>query len=119
MTDTPCVLIPFHRSEALSIAEAARISGRCVRTMREWCHLHDIGRRIGGQWAVSKVALQMHLDGDRAALRAYLAGDRSFPTIVAYFERCDVPLPDRDGAPDHHRETMLSEVNARHESEAM
>jgi len=88
----PQVLRPFHRSEALSIAEAARISGCSVRTMRERCLCHDLGRRIGGQWAVSKVALAMWLDGNREALAAYLTGDRSSPTAVVYFERCEVSL---------------------------
>jgi hypothetical protein len=92
----PQVLIPFHRSEVLSIAEAAAIAGRKVRTLRDWCLRHDIGRRIGGQWAVSRVALAMLLDGDRAALEAYLAGDRRSPTVVGYFERCGVPLPRAD-----------------------
>ena len=89
----PQVLIPFHRSEVLSTAEAAHIAGRSVRTIREWCLLHDIGRRIGGQWAVSKVALAMWLDGNKEALAAYLAGDHSSPTVAEYFSRCGVPLP--------------------------
>ena len=87
----PQVLRPFHRSEVLSIAEAARIAGRAVRTIREWCLFHDIGRRIGGRWAVSKVALAMWLDGNQETLAAYLAGDRSSPTIAEYFDRCGVP----------------------------
>ena len=87
----PQVLRPFDRSEALSTAEAARVAGRAVRTIREWCLLHDIGRRIGGRWAVSKVAMAMWLDGNKEALAAYLAGDRSSPTITEYFYRCDVP----------------------------
>ena len=87
----PQVLRPFHRSEVLSIAEAARIAGRAVRTIREWCLFHDIGRRIGGRWAVSKVALAMWLDGNQETLAAYLAGDRSSPTITEYFDRCGVP----------------------------
>ena len=45
----PQVLRPFNRSEVLSIAGAAEIAGRPVRTLRQWCLLHDIGRRIGGQ----------------------------------------------------------------------
>jgi hypothetical protein len=89
----PQVLRPFHRSEAFPIAEAADVAGRSVRTIREWCARFDIGRRIGGQWAVSKVGLAMLLDGNKAALAAYLTGDRSPPTITAYFERCGVPLP--------------------------
>ena len=70
----PQVLRPFNRSEALPIDEAAQIAGRSKRTMREWCLLYDIGRRIQGRWAVSKVALAMLLDGNKEALAAYLAG---------------------------------------------
>jgi hypothetical protein len=95
VVNEPQILRPFNRSEVLSIAEAAAIAGRKVRTMRDWCLRHDIGRRIEGQWAVSRVALGMLLDGDRDALKAYLAGDRSSPAVVSYFERCGVPLPRR------------------------
>jgi hypothetical protein len=69
------------------LKEAAQISGRSVETIRRWCALHDIGRRIGGQWAVSHPALLMMLDGDRAALRAYWAGERQSPLVRSYFER--------------------------------
>ena len=93
MIEEPQVLRPFHRSEALSIAEAASIAGRSVRTVREWCARLDIGRRIGGQWAVSRVALAMFLDGDRDALAAYLHGDRTSRTVITYFERCGVQAP--------------------------
>jgi hypothetical protein len=89
----PQILIPYHRCEVLSTAEAAAIAGRPVRTIREWCLRRHLGRRIEGQWAVSKVALAMHLDGNEEALADYLVGDRSSPAIVAYFERCGVPLP--------------------------
>ena len=88
----PQVLRPYHRSEALSIAEAAKLAGRSVRTVREWCGRRDLGRRIGGKWAVSRVALAMFLDGDREALTAYLRGDRSSTAVRAYFERCGVPV---------------------------
>ena len=88
---------PFHRSEVLSAAEAARIADRAVRTIREWCAHHDIGRRIGGRWAVSKVALAMLLDGDNTALAAYLAGDRQSDVVTAYFERCGLPSVRRLG----------------------
>jgi hypothetical protein len=87
MSDTPRVLIPFDRREALSLKQAAEISGKSVETIRRWCSLHDIGRRIGGQWAVSHPALLMMLDGDRGALTAYLAGDRSGPLVSSYFQR--------------------------------
>ena len=92
MLAEPQVLRPFHRSEVLSVAEAASMAGKSVRTIRDWCLLRDVGRRIGGRWAVSKVALAMLLDGNKEALAAYLTGDRSSSTIKSYFDRCDVPL---------------------------
>lgn len=83
----PRVLIPFDRREALSLREAAAVAGRSVETVRRWCALNDIGRRIGGRWAVSHPALLMLLDGDREALKAYLAGERDAPAVRAYFDR--------------------------------
>lgn len=88
----PAVLRPFHRSEVRTVAEASEIAGKPVRTIREWCLLRDIGRRVNdGHWSVSVVALHMHLDGHKPALEAYLAGDRSSP--LAHLHRCGVPLP--------------------------
>jgi hypothetical protein len=85
--ERPRVLIPFDRREALSLRQAAEISGKSAETIRRWCALHDIGRRIGGHWAVSRVALAMWLDGDWKALAAYLAGERDGPIIRLYFQR--------------------------------
>ena len=99
MIEEPQVLRPFHRSEALSIAEAARLAGRSVRTVREWCARVDIGRRVSGQWAVSRVALAMFLDGERDALAAYLHGDRTSRTVMTYFERCGVHAPKAGTSP--------------------
>ena len=89
----PQVLRPFHRSEVQSVAEAAEMAGRSERTIRDWCARFDLGRRIGRQWAVSRVALAMFLDGDRGALASYLNGDRTSSAVTTYFERCRVPLP--------------------------
>jgi hypothetical protein len=89
------VLRPFHRSEVLSVAEAAVMAGRSERTIRDWCARFDVGRRIGGRWAVSKAALAMLLDGNKTALERYLGGDRSSPLVTDYFRRCGVPLPGR------------------------
>jgi hypothetical protein len=87
MSDTPRVLIPYDRREALSLRQAAEISGKSIETVRRWCSLYDIGRRIGGRWAVSHPALLMLLDGDRGALTAYLSGDRGGPRVSSYFQR--------------------------------
>ena len=92
----PQVLRPFHRSEVLSVVEAAEVAGRSERTLRDWCARFDIGRRIGGRWAVSKVALGMLLLGDKAALAAYLTGDRHSTAIIAYYSQLGIPLPRRD-----------------------
>jgi hypothetical protein len=83
------VLRPYDRREALSLRRAAEIAGRSESTVRTWCAVHDIGRRVvNGKWQVSAPALQMLLDGDGRTLAAYLAGDRVSPSVAAYFERC-------------------------------
>src|SRR3954453_14151296 len=83
----PRVLIPFHPREATTTAVAARIAGRAERTIRLWCEQHHIGRRVGGgPWMVSRVALTMFLDGNKTALAAYLAGDRTSAHVTTYYQ---------------------------------
>jgi hypothetical protein len=91
----PAVLRPFHRSEALTIAEAALEAGKSARTIREWCLLHDIGRRIGGRRAVSHVARQMLLDRNKHALELYLRGDRISEAVLSYYLQLGIRLPRR------------------------
>jgi hypothetical protein len=79
-------LIPWHRAEAITVTEAATISGRGDRTIRLWCEAHGIGRRVG-RWWVSRPALGMYLEGDQAALAAYRAGDRHSDSVTKYFNR--------------------------------
>ena len=84
----PNVLVPYDERDAISVTVAARKAGKAVRTIRLWACMHGIGRRIaGGSWKISRVALQMLLDGDRVALDRYHAGNRKHPTVLAYFER--------------------------------
>jgi hypothetical protein len=87
------ILIPYDPAEAIGISEAARRAGRSERTVREWCVLHLIGRRIGGRWAISSPALDMLLEGDAEALSAYLAGDRATHRVRSYYQRRGIPLP--------------------------
>jgi hypothetical protein len=54
---TPQVLIPFDIREAISVAQAAALAGRTPMTIRSWVSLHDLGRRVGGRWLVSRIAL--------------------------------------------------------------
>jgi hypothetical protein len=93
--DAPSVrtLVPFADEERIVIRKAARIAGKSERTLRNWCVEHGIGRRVaGGNWAVSRVALAMLLDGDLEALAAYRdRGERGSSEIVAkYYRRCQV-----------------------------
>jgi hypothetical protein len=88
------VLVPFDPREGIGLEDAARRSGKSATTVRNWCNQHGLGRRVGGGvWIASKVALAMHLDGDKGALKIYLSGDRSSPQVKSYFDRCGVPLP--------------------------
>src|SRR5580704_4862902 len=72
------ILSPFDKWECICLKDAAAIAGKSESTLRAWCEVHGLGRRIGGgTWSVSNVALAMFLDGDLRALRAYHAGDRT------------------------------------------
>lgn len=94
--DTPCVLRPYTVEEAITVAEAARLTRKSPGTIRNWASLRDLGRRVGGgDWQLSRVALAMFLDGDREALALYLKGDRSSAKVVGYFAHLSIPLPDR------------------------
>jgi hypothetical protein len=81
------IMVPFDARESISLAVAARLSGKAGNTIRLWAERHGIGRKIGGDWHVSRVALRMFLDGDMVALAAYHAGKRADPTVRSYFER--------------------------------
>lgn len=88
------VLTPYDPREGISLKKAAARAGKSETTLRNWCVQHGLGRRVGGGvWVVSKVALAMFLDGDRRALAAYLAGDRSSSLVKEYFVRVGVSLP--------------------------
>jgi hypothetical protein len=88
----PQVLVPFYAPEAITLQRAGGVAGRSPETVRGWCAMYDIGRRIGGRWAVSHPALLMFLDGDHVALKAYLSGDRHSERVACYFRRAGVPL---------------------------
>jgi hypothetical protein len=45
----PATLRPYYLAEAIGVAAAARQAGKSMRTMREWCARHRIGRMIGGR----------------------------------------------------------------------
>jgi hypothetical protein len=87
-TDDRKNLSPFDKRECISLKQAADIAGKSESTLRTWCKCYGLGRRVGGgTWCVSKVALAMHLDRNRKALRAYHSGDRTNELVAGYFER--------------------------------
>ena len=71
------IMVPFDARESLSIAVAAKLSAKAPNTIRLWAERYGIGRKIGGDWHISRVALQIFLDGDTATLSAYHAGNRT------------------------------------------
>lgn len=81
------VLTPYDPDEALTLKRAAARARRSPGTIRNWCESEGLGRRIGGKWCVSKVALEMYLDGETGALARYLDGDRETADVVSYFKR--------------------------------
>jgi hypothetical protein len=86
-------LDPFAVEERIFVKEAAAIAGKSERTLRTWCDVHGIGRRVGGgTWAVSKVALAMWLDGDLEALAAYRdrGARKSSEPVANYYRRCNL-----------------------------
>jgi hypothetical protein len=87
MNEFPKVLVPFIPGEGMKIHHAAKFASVGASTMRSWCALYGLGRRIGRPWTVSRVALQMHLDADTKALKAYHSGDRTSEIVVAYYRR--------------------------------
>ncbi len=86
-------LIPYDRREAITLTIAATIADVTPETVRLWCLNFHIGRKVGARWRVSRPALMMHLEDDRAALRAYLAGDRAGDKVRPYFERAGLVAP--------------------------
>jgi hypothetical protein len=82
------VLVPFDPREAMEVSAAARFVNKSNGTIRGWCENYALGRKIGGVWHVSRVALLMFLDGDTAALVAYHGGAAaSNEAVMRYYAR--------------------------------
>jgi hypothetical protein len=82
------ILVPYVAAEAIELTVAAKVTGRSAGTIRGWCLKYGIGRRIvGGPWQVSRLALQMLLDGNTKALLAYQTGDRHGDLVAPYVQR--------------------------------
>ena len=88
-TNDRIILVPFDPREAIDISKAAERAGKSQSTLRNWCAVYGLGRRVGGgAWVVSKVALAMFLDDSQEALAAYHRGDKSSGLVRKYFDKC-------------------------------
>ena len=87
------ILTPFNPKEAIVVSEAALRAGVSVSTIRYWSDRRGIGRLVGGRYRISRLALEMVLAGDEAALELYHAGKLSHPSVAAYFERSGLASP--------------------------
>src|SRR5215475_856688 len=85
--DQRLIMIPFDNRESMSVRAAAKLAGKSENTIRLWAERYGIGRKIGGDWHISRVALRIFLDGDTTALSAYHSDDRNNPLVRPYFER--------------------------------
>lgn len=90
---TPAILRPWQTDDAISIGEAQRLTGEGRMRLIALADRHKVGRKIGERWAFSRVALLALLHDDRPALHAYLAGDRSSPTVARAYRAAGVSLP--------------------------
>lgn len=74
--------------DIIDIKEAMRRSGRCDRTIRDWCRLHGIGRKPSkvGRWQISGPALEALMHGDFEALERLRRGERDSPRVKRYIE---------------------------------
>ena len=87
MTTASQILRPYDKREAMTLRQAGEIADKSSETVRLWCERYHIGRKVAGTWKVSRIALAIFLDDDPAALRAYLAGDRTGPLVKPYLDR--------------------------------
>lgn len=87
------ILDPWIPGEALTSAMAAKRAGKSPRAIQNWAEAYGIGRKIVGQWHISRVALEMLLESNERALSRYLSGNREDPIVTEYFARLNVPLP--------------------------
>jgi hypothetical protein len=74
----------------MTLKDFARQANRSPASARETVHIQGLGRKVGGRWLVSRVAAAAYLDGDRDALAAYWAGDRSSELVRPYYERLGI-----------------------------
>lgn len=83
----------MRRDEIVTVGEAAYLTGRDPKFIRQVVDEFAIARRIrpGARLEISRPALEMVLAGDRETLEIFRAGDRSNPDVVRYFAFLGLP----------------------------
>lgn len=72
---------------------AAHYSRKNIKTIRRWVKTYGIGRQSSPQAPVeiSRIALEMVLQGDWEALELLRVGKRSEPSVLLYLDFVGVP----------------------------
>lgn len=66
-------------------------------TVRYWAATEGFAVRVGGRWRILVPPFLAFLSGDREALKAFLAGDRSSPQVMRYVAMQDLVTPTNGG----------------------
>lgn len=74
--------------EIWRVDQAAHYAQRDPKTIRRWCKEFGIGRQAGSNapLEISRVALEMVLQGDSAALELLREGKRTHAAVQRYFD---------------------------------
>ena len=75
-------------NETMSLKAAASYARYDVKIVRQWVVDHGIGRQAapGTRIEINRIALEMVLHGDHAALEKLREGDRFDPDVARYFQ---------------------------------
>ncbi|MBD8555444.1 hypothetical protein IFT84_13110 [Rhizobium sp. CFBP 8762] len=90
MHSKPILMRP---DEAMPIKRAASHAGKHICTIRRWVEQYGIGRQSGKHATVevTRIGLDMVLQGDFEALELLRAGERNHPDVVRYFDFAGLP----------------------------
>lgn len=75
-------------NEIFSVKEAAGYAARDEKLIRSWVRAYGIGRQVQphSKIEISRIALDMVLQGDAEALELLRDGDRLHADVVRYFK---------------------------------
>ncbi|WP_246715947.1 hypothetical protein [Aurantimonas sp. DM33-3] len=83
----------MRRDEIISLARASAYARRSEVQIRRWCKQYGISRQTtpNSPQEISRVALEMVLHGDMAALEMLREGERSAPEVQRYLAFLNIP----------------------------